>query len=103
MYDSSETKNYLQKRVGFYMQGDWANFRLLGDLMKITEVAQIVEILFFGGKIYVPILIKNGMDYILCDFSTSSSDPPVYLPTCMLQQNKPFSAHCTCLVLFREK
>jgi hypothetical protein len=55
---------------------DWENFRMLGgcllwiDFLKITEIAQILGLLFYG-KICALIFTRNGLGYILCDFFTN--------------------------------
>jgi hypothetical protein len=36
--------------------------------VKITEVASIIRLLFFRGKIFVAIFTNNGLGYILDDF-----------------------------------
>jgi hypothetical protein len=45
----------------------------LGSFFKITELAEIFDLLFFHGKSSVLSLTNNGLGYILGEFYTNSS------------------------------
>jgi hypothetical protein len=47
-----------------------------GLFLKITEVAQILKLLFARVKSYALISTKDGLGYVLGDFYTNSSGRP---------------------------
>jgi hypothetical protein len=51
-------------RLGKFSSIGWL-FSVPRQFLKITEVAHIVRLNFYHGKIYVSILTKNGLGYIL--------------------------------------